>query len=280
MNAFNEFVLWEAKSRDTIDFKKIYVDIADDLIAGLLLSQIIYWYLPDEHGQTKLRVKKEGHLWIAKGREDWWSEIRITAKQFDRAATILTEKGLLIKDHFRFDGLRMVHIRLDYDHFMELWQAQLEQSAIPQRVNPQFPKGKTRNSPKGKPAIPQRVRPLTETTPENTTDFNGCAKNPQTSSSGILDPVALANEICTICVLGKTISKDKRQEVKDATITLHPITQADLNSFKDWWYDNTWKGQRNQLPEPKDICNEWGRFKAARVVNVPVTSNGDGGVYI
>jgi hypothetical protein len=82
--------------------------------------------------------------------------------------------------------------------------------------------------------------------------------------------------------LGETISKDKRQEVKDATITLHPenITQADLNSFKDWWYDNTWKGQRNQLPEPKDICNEWGRFKAARVINVPVTSNGDGGVYI
>lgn len=112
--------------------------------------------------------------------------------------------------------------------------------------------------------------------------FNGSAKNPQTSSSDILEPSALASGICTLCILGETISKDKRQEVKGAAIILHPknITQADLNNFKAWWYDHTWKGQRNQLPEPKDICNEWGRFEAARVVNVLVTPDGDGGVYI
>ena len=59
MNYFDQFLSWEAKSRDIIDFKKIYVDIADDLIAGLLLSQIIYWHLPNEHGKTKLRVQKD-----------------------------------------------------------------------------------------------------------------------------------------------------------------------------------------------------------------------------
>jgi len=45
---FNEFLSWELTTRDTIDFKKIYVDIAGDLIAGLLLSQIIYWHLPSK----------------------------------------------------------------------------------------------------------------------------------------------------------------------------------------------------------------------------------------
>ena len=42
MKSFNDFLAWEKASRDSIDFKKIYVDVAGDLIAGLLLSQIIY----------------------------------------------------------------------------------------------------------------------------------------------------------------------------------------------------------------------------------------------
>ncbi len=150
MTSFEKFLLWEATSRDTIDFKKIYVDIAGDLIAGLLLSQIIYWHLPGDQGDTKLRVEKDDYLWIAKARDDWYEEIRISAKQFDRGAAILIEKGIIVKDHFRFGGLRTVHIRLVHDRFMELWQAQIEQPAIPQRVRPEFPKGKDRSSPKGK----------------------------------------------------------------------------------------------------------------------------------
>jgi hypothetical protein len=179
MDNFDKFLLWEAKSRDTIDFKKIYVDIAGDLIAGLLLSQIIYWYLPGEKGKTKLRVLKQGYYWIAKERNDWWDEIRITPKQFDRASNILTRKGIIVKDHFRFNGLRTVHIRLEYDCFMELWQTELERPAFPQRGTPHFPKSKDRDTPKGKTGIHQKVRPLTETTAKNTTILNGCAKNPQ-----------------------------------------------------------------------------------------------------
>ena len=145
MTNFEKFLLWEAKSRDTVDFKKIYVDIAGDLVAGLLLSQLIYWYLPNDKGETKLRVEKDGYLWIAKGREDWWEEIRITPKQFDRASSILIKKGVIEKAYFRFDGLRTIHIRLDYDRFMELWEAQLELPAIDQRGNPVLPFGETRN---------------------------------------------------------------------------------------------------------------------------------------
>ncbi len=170
MNSFEKFLFWEAKSRDTIDFKKIYVDIADDLIAGLLLSQIIYWYLPDEKGNTKLRVEKSGYLWIAKERGDWYEEVRISPKQFDRASGILIEKGIIIKDHFRFNGMRTVHLRLDYDRFMELWESQMDAPAIPQRSTPQFPKGEDRNSPKVKTGVDQRGRPLTESTTESTTE--------------------------------------------------------------------------------------------------------------
>src|SRR5690242_11483311 len=84
-----QFLLWEQSSRDTIDFKKAYVDMAGDLVAGLVLSQIVYWHLPGRNGVTRLRISKDGEQWIAKKREDWYEEIRVTAKQLDRALKIL-----------------------------------------------------------------------------------------------------------------------------------------------------------------------------------------------
>lgn len=98
-----------------IDVKKIYIDIAEDLVAGILLSQIIFWNLPNQEGKTKLRVKKQGELWLAKGREDWWEECRISPKQFDRAIKILESKNLITKKIFKLDGTPITHLKLDFD---------------------------------------------------------------------------------------------------------------------------------------------------------------------
>ena len=51
-----EFIAWEQVSRDTIDVKRCYVDIAGDLVAGILLSQIVYWHLPGERQQPFLEA--------------------------------------------------------------------------------------------------------------------------------------------------------------------------------------------------------------------------------
>ena len=57
-NEIRNFMVGISKFQDTIDFKKCYVDLCDDLIGGLLLSQIVYWHLPSkESGKTKLRSK-------------------------------------------------------------------------------------------------------------------------------------------------------------------------------------------------------------------------------
>ena len=82
MQSIEEFLYWEEKSKDTIDFKVIYVDVADDLIAGLLLSQIIYWNLPSKKGQSKIR-EINGRRQLVKQRGDWYSEIRITENLFN-----------------------------------------------------------------------------------------------------------------------------------------------------------------------------------------------------
>lgn len=116
--AVASFLSWEQASRDTIDFKRVYVDLANDLVAGLVLSQIVYWYLPDKRGQTKLRVSKDNYLWIAKQRSEWWDEIRVGPRQLDRAIKILEKADLIETKVHRFDGSPMKHIRLKWETFL------------------------------------------------------------------------------------------------------------------------------------------------------------------
>jgi len=123
---FSQFLAWEATTRDTIDFKTIYVDMTGDLIAGLLLSQIVYWHLPNRNGASKLRVKKGGKLWVAKKRTDWWDEIRITAYQYDRASQILKDKGLVEIELYRFNGSPTHHIRLIRETFLAVFRQNLK----------------------------------------------------------------------------------------------------------------------------------------------------------
>ncbi|MBN1836304.1 MAG: hypothetical protein JW820_10675 [Spirochaetales bacterium] len=112
LSSFDDFLAWERASRDTIDLKKIYIDVCGDLNAGLMLSQLIYWCLPDAEGESKLRVYKNGIGWVAKSRAEWWEETRQSPREVDRAKTILVRKGFAEVNQFRFDGLRTDHYRL------------------------------------------------------------------------------------------------------------------------------------------------------------------------
>ncbi len=161
---FNDFLAWEKASRDTIDFKKIYVDIAGDLIAGLLLSQIVYWYLPNKEGETKLRIFKRNRPCIAKARHEWWEELRLSPKQVDRALEILRKKRVIKTEIHRFNNAPTVHVFLMKKTLLNLINDKLTSTT----KNPFLPKGKNTNSPKGKIDIPQRVKTLTETTEKTT----------------------------------------------------------------------------------------------------------------
>lgn len=157
MDGFREFLQWEQASRDTIDVKRVYIDVADDLVAGILLSQIVFWYLPGKNG-NKLRIEKDGKTWIAKGRNDWWDECRITPKQFDRAISLLEEKNIVKKELFKFNGSPTVHIALNTEILLE-------------GVKSILTKGENPISPKGKIHFNQRVKSLTEITTETTTEI-------------------------------------------------------------------------------------------------------------
>lgn len=90
------------------------IDAAGDLIAGILLDRIIYLLSPESDGKTE-RIERDGYTWIARRRADWKDEIRISAKQYDRAARILERKGFIVTKTFRLGGDPTTHIRLNYD---------------------------------------------------------------------------------------------------------------------------------------------------------------------
>jgi hypothetical protein len=172
----DEFLFWEDKSRDTIDIKCIYIDIAGDIVTGLLLSQIIYWNLPSKEGKSKLRVRIDGELYLAKKRTDWYDECRITAKQYDRSIKVLEEKGLVTLVLKKFDGSPTTHIKLNFDVLIQAVKTggKLE---FPQRVKTESESEETGGkleftekgiSPKGKNQFDQRGKSLTETTSEIT----------------------------------------------------------------------------------------------------------------
>ncbi len=177
ISAMQQFLLWEAASRDTIDFKKIYVDMAEDLIAGLMLSQIIYWHLPDRDGQSRLRVERDDTLWLVKAQHEWWTECRLTPKQVRRARKVLEDRGLIVTTLFKYGGAPTTHIRIDWPVFLKLWTETLYgQMDFDQRDKSILTKGQNPFLPKGQIHFDQRDNSYTETTdrdypPENTTEI-------------------------------------------------------------------------------------------------------------
>lgn len=178
---WEDFLFEESESKDTVDFKKIYVDMAGSVKAGLMLSQIIYWYLPGQT-DTKLRVKKKGSYWLAKRRYDWWDEIRLTPKEVDNATLKLEEAGLIKTKIHRFNNLTTVHIQLNIKLFLEkfsfLLSNPLKNPFLPFEPKiPLLPKGEKQDLPKSekqaqnpaftkrlKAAFTKRLKALTETT--------------------------------------------------------------------------------------------------------------------
>ncbi len=148
-----------------------YIDITGDLIAGTLLSQIMYWFSEGKNNGIKAGIYKDGHYWIAKRREDWMQEIRISKKQYDRAIKKLTCRGMELVEvrKYRFDGSQTTHIRPiteNIDKKVAEWKNNLAQSLAQDNVgcSGNFPKGKsellqqvTDSAPKGKSELPQQV---------------------------------------------------------------------------------------------------------------------------
>lgn len=190
MQTLSEFIKWEVASRKTIALKLIYVDIAGDLLAGLLLSQIVYWHLPDRNGNTKLRVKKGGALWLVKSDADWYDEVRLTEAQARRARTILTDSNLIEVEIHRFNGAPTCHIRINEGMFMDMLNGRLELehiSDLSQDTEQTCAATQIRNEPEDK-SLTESTSEITsrEYSSQTTTPQTGASQSPTVLGEGVL----------------------------------------------------------------------------------------------
>lgn len=169
----NNFDLLEMElfAEDAFRVKRAYIDISDgDLIAGILLGQIIYWHLPNKQGKSKLRARdKQGDFVLVKERTSWYDEIRITPRQYDRAIKILRDKGYVETGTTMFNAKRTQTIKLLKENVMKALSGLYETST------PVLTKGEDRSYTNVNTGLNESVRPITEITTKittkNTTDI-------------------------------------------------------------------------------------------------------------
>lgn len=111
----------------------MYIDITGDLVQGTLLARIMYWFSADKNKKSKVRIFKDDYFWIAKQRKDWWEEIRITERQYDKAIKELEKKGFVILAKYKFNSMPTIHIRPDYENINSAtneWENRLRKEII------------------------------------------------------------------------------------------------------------------------------------------------------
>lgn len=181
--------------------KLAYIDAAGDLNAGILLGQIVYWNTPDRYGRPKLSIRHDGKLWLAKARDEWHQEIRLSAKQYDRAIRILERLGLVKVEIRHFNGVKTPHIWLNQKRLGEAVERILTDGEY--TPEPILPDGGNASSPLGEMHIPQtsissyNKELHTETTAETTAhagarETAAASDPPPATEADVIDAFVLA----------------------------------------------------------------------------------------
>ena len=184
------------------------IDAAGDLIAGILLDRIIYLLSPEMDGKTE-RIERDGYTWIARRRADWKDEIRISAKQYDRAARILERKGFIVTKTFRLGGDPTTHIRINYDvlnsnfcdwsdrengDFGSSSNGNNGSETAAEKVNNESTNAETATTPSGVNAVTERTVDI----PEKAISLNGNNNNNNNNNNNLNSNINLNKNINNI----------------------------------------------------------------------------------
>lgn len=127
------FLSWHSETSNSLDFKNIYFDMADDLIAGLMLSKIVSWYLPDKDGDQNKSIEINGVTWFVKEHDQWYAECRLTKSRVRRGLKKLKEKKLIVSEVHRVGQNTATCIRIDQEGFIHAWRVNSAQNPSPGR---------------------------------------------------------------------------------------------------------------------------------------------------
>ena len=120
IKGFNEqdtqFLLSEYSSR-VVAFRPDFVALANDnLNAGLLLSQLLYWFTPIRKGGKmvmQMETFADNRWWLYKRYEEWYAEVCLTVDKAKKAMGVLVSLGIVETDQLMKNGKRTTFIHLN-----------------------------------------------------------------------------------------------------------------------------------------------------------------------
>lgn len=130
--ALKKYAAIQKASEDRIGCQKIYIDMTGDIEAAFVLDELVFYSLPRNGQKSALRIWKDGYLWMAVQRAEWWERKRLTARQADTAIEKLQKQNLIVKSVHKFNGQTTVHLRLNTPEFFKLYGEKLEQDNPPE----------------------------------------------------------------------------------------------------------------------------------------------------
>ena len=122
MNSFTQgYTLAEGVHSRYVKVHLDYIDLCDgNLHTALVFSRIMHWHgVNPDTGKQRLRVSKNGHLWLVKGYGDWYEECRVNESTARNAIRRLKELELIVTKTYKFGGVPKLHIRVNWQVFQE-----------------------------------------------------------------------------------------------------------------------------------------------------------------
>lgn len=213
----------EKNARKGVFIDLTYIDMAEDLNAGLLLSQIMYWNSIGDDGNVRAKLIKNDKTWIAKKKSEWHEEVRLSEKQVRRAEGILKKKGLVDIQLWKFNGDPMNHYSLNWTKFFELEQ----QVLLGQIESDQRAETSDTNALEGESkSYPQAEDSVTDQRAETTLTKGQIQPLPNGSNDTDLSGVSSNTEITSYTTTESTAEKDS--SISTPSIPVDDIKEPDI----------------------------------------------------
>lgn len=115
------------QENDTIVCKKIFIDITQNLVSGILLCSILRYYTEDREFESE----KADFLWIVRTPYEWYTDCRLDIDELNLAIGMLMRQELIVNKIFKHEGSYRRHIRLNMGMFLQrLKEAEVETNTL------------------------------------------------------------------------------------------------------------------------------------------------------
>lgn len=226
--AYQKFLDWQKNDHTGVYVKLALVDVSGDLVVGILLAQILYWFAPGRNGLPRIKKFKEGRYWLAKRRSDWFKECRISPKQYDRAISRLQEKQIIVTHLMKFDGVPTPHLSVNWGTLVGLIEDQNNKLDVSESEQSTGTNCENLDAPNVKVDDDQRVKSLTVSTAKNN------SKDDNNTSSSFFSERDIKEKEESIA--RELLAKWKErypdyQCTQEETAALHQIVRFGINAF-------------------------------------------------